>query len=779
MLILLCFFRLNIENSLEQLPFSNPLPPELQKNIAHSNARKLQNNDREEVFWLVNQNFYRHFYRGKPRLRKRFIRRTDEHHRSRREIDTTLKSSSPVVQTDCANNTFTIKYKSEYEVSNDFLITYRGQEYYYNQYRVTDNGLQICNSPNYVIQLEWLNVMEIEKENLAFKNCNASVDGFFLANYTLFKNFTVSFHPTQQSFTRQDYGVVVGHFSICSAKLSSSCNENLVKVRYGQRYKVFKNFSLSYRMKHYEYREYRLGHDTFELCASKDPIAQIIWRTRNSWDKLVDSFFCPNTLKTINKTYYFVSNQFKVFLAGSAQSIKKYEYMVLHGQLLICGENLKPDTPNFTRADMLLCNDSLVKIKLDEQYLVGNDFSLLFKNKVYSYTEYRVLDDSINICNSSGNYVQDSWRLRNYYVKRVRHFLSCKRGPQKKYWYAIYQQTQFTVSKDFSIRLSVTKQVIPNYDYGVIEGKVQVCVEKLIQGVVAHFKLISMFLFCAVGLSIICLLLFFIIYGMLSELRTLPGLNLMSLCFAFLLWLTNCVFALSLYVRAGEVFKIPCDQLEITSRFTMNSIFTNAAVNIYHLRKTFCRNTLVKSDENKWRTFFKYSLFSWGVPVVFLIIYIVLVSKDVLGFHQSTTEAYCVDSHYIPGWLALIEKFGLPCCLLLYVITMFIFTGYRIHQKLKASSSIAQKSNIVKKRKSFVLLLKLSTTTAISWIPLFLEKIALNFSMKVVLSTVMLLSGVYVSIAFVFTTKNYHLLKKKYFSAKKKAVNHDLVGRNQ
>jgi hypothetical protein len=43
------------------------------------------------------------------------------------------------------------------------------------------------------------------------------------------------------------------------------------------------------------------------------------------------------------------------------------------------------------------------------------------------------------------------------------------------------------------------------------------------------------------------------------------------------------------------------------------------------------------------------------------------------------------------------EEYGLPGCLLLYIIGMFIFTAYRIRQKLKASSSIAQKSNIVKK----------------------------------------------------------------------------------
>jgi hypothetical protein len=96
---------------------------------------------------------------------------------------------------------------------------------------------------------------------------------------------------------------------------------------------------------------------------------------------------------------------------------------------------------------------------------------------------------------------------------------------------------------------------------------------------------------------------------------------------------------------------------------------------------------------------------------------------------------------------------------------MFSFTAYRIRQKLKASNSIAQKSNIVKKHNSFVLLLKLSTTSVISLLSLlFLNLIVkLDVNIKTMIDTVAFLSGVYIGIAFVFTRKNYRLLKKKYF----------------
>jgi hypothetical protein len=298
----------------------------------------------------------------------------------------------------------------------------------------------------------------------------------------------------------------------------------------------------------------------------------------------------------------------------------------------------------------------------------------------------------------------------------------------------------------------------------------------------------------------------------------------------------------------------------------------NAAVNIYHLRKTFCGNTLLKSDElKKWNRFLKYSFFSWGVPVIITIVYIVLVKEDVLRFDQpiasvkndvqsslrfyqrvvfpkanataneiriyqhiasfnknvqskfnqstvtwkedateddariyqpivslkkdvqSSLKFYqrivfangdgkeddariyrqisgdCINGRITPDWSADVDVYVLQGCLLLYIIGMFIFTAYRIRQKLKASRNIAQKSNIVKRRK-FVILLKLSTTTALSyWFPLFISRIVdFDFEIKIALYTVTLLTGAYIGIAFVFTQRNYQLLKKKYFPANNK-----------
>ena len=277
---------------------------------------------------------------------------------------------------------------------------------------------------------------------------------------------------------------------------------------------------------------------------------------------------------------------------------------------------------------------------------------------------------------------------------------------------------------------------------------------------------------CAFVLSYICLVLLLIVYGMLPELRTLPGLNLMSLSFAFLFWQTYLVVMVSLHMGGVEMNNMLCVWQKMTSWFSLYSILVNSAVNVHHLGKTFCGNILVKCDEKKWKTFLKYSLFSWGVPVIITIVHIVLVKVDVLRFYPNIA-GNCVDNDAIP---LLVYVFPI-ILLLLYIIEMFSFSAYRLRQKLKASSSIAHwKSNIVKNRNSFVLNLKLFAITSITyWLPIMIYVFNNNVHIQTALIAVMFLTGFYIGVAFVFTRKNYKLLKKKYFPAKKKPVNNNIV----
>ena len=143
--------------------------------------------------------------------------------------------------------------------------------------------------------------------------------------------------------------MIFKHFAICSAKLSLSCNDHLVKVKYNEKYKVFKNFALPYRKNHYNQREYRIRHDGIELCASNDSRVQAIWKTGNSWWKGTKSAYCLSMFKTIKKLNMLLASSSMSFLAGSAQSFDKHECRLYNGRLSICAKKLKPATTDLTK----------------------------------------------------------------------------------------------------------------------------------------------------------------------------------------------------------------------------------------------------------------------------------------------------------------------------------------------------------------------------------------------------------------------------------------------
>ncbi len=74
--------------------------------------------------------------------------------------------------------------------------------------------------------------------------------------------------------------------------------------------------------------------------------------------------------------------------------------MLRNGEPYVCKEKLRPNSTEYTQKDLLMCNDSIINISYHDEYNVWTNFSILYKNKMYNYTEYRLLNDGIKICNS-------------------------------------------------------------------------------------------------------------------------------------------------------------------------------------------------------------------------------------------------------------------------------------------------------------------------------------------------------------------------------------------
>ena len=450
----------------------NVLSVESTNSISHSSETKWQRKGGKIISSLENQRFYQNDKRGISK-RETFASLTTQHLRSRREIDAI--SESMVGPTECANFTFTIKYEDKYSVWKNFSMMYQNRMYSYNEYRVTDSGLQVCNSSDPRIKQGWQDLIAHEKEVIAAQHCNVSVDGFYHSKYTLYRNFTLFFKPTEQSFARQDYGVIFGYFVICSAKLNNlSCNDDLAKVKYGGQYNVSQNFSLFHNNKMYDYREYRFGNEGLELCASNDSRVRVIWRTRNSWEKFKDRHTCRGSVdKLSDAQYYTVNKQFIVYFASRSQYFTRNNYSVKDGTPYICKEYYSPTSTEYTQEDLLMCNDSVINIKYHDEYKVRIDFSILYKNKVYDFTEYRVLNDSIKICNSTDNYMRNIWKQRNDWVKE--HHKRCNKSIRSIWLHRKY----YTVNKQFTVYLAGYGQYFTRNDYAVMDGKLRICKEKL------------------------------------------------------------------------------------------------------------------------------------------------------------------------------------------------------------------------------------------------------------------------------------------------------------
>ena len=322
-----------------------------------------------------------------------------QHARNRREVGSI--SENKTVESVCANFTFTIKYKDQYTVWNNFSIMYLHQMYNYDEYRIMEDGLQVCDSVEPLIQERWQNLIAFENKIVGSKQCNVSVDGFSGENYIIYNDFTVFFIPTEQNFTRQDYAVILGSFAICSAKLSLSCNDFLVRLKHDDQYKIWKNFSISHRNRIYDYREYGINDEEIvEICSSPDRRIQNIWRARNSWEKETIIQGCDR-IKAMDPDLYMISRKFVVYYAPTSQQFSRKDYSVIGSKLHICKKLLTPTSLGLTQDDLPICNRSIVDIKYDDQHYDWFwNFSISFKHKVYDYREYRVATEGVKICNS-------------------------------------------------------------------------------------------------------------------------------------------------------------------------------------------------------------------------------------------------------------------------------------------------------------------------------------------------------------------------------------------
>ena len=249
------------------------------------------------------------------------------------------------------------------------------------------------------------------------------------------------------------------------------------------------------------------------------------------------------------------------------------------------------------------------------------------------------------------------------------------------------------------------------------------------------------------SISIICLALVLITYGIFEELRTLPGKNLINLSFSLflsqLMWLVGTAFVKG---------RTACKVFSILEHYLLLVSFVAMSVMSYHTCRVFSKPFVRRTANTSSRRFIKYSAFSWIAPAIFVAICVAL----------DETGAFVVD-YGTNCWLgtanAKLYLFLLPLALLLlYNIYTFIQTGVSLSRHKKERKTLHQE----KGRQNLLICTKLATLVGFPWLFAFLGVFFPDVKAFVFLFVFFVCQqGLYIGMAFLFNKKTLVLYKDR------------------
>jgi hypothetical protein len=281
--------------------------------------------------------------------------------------------------------------------------------------------------------------------------------------------------------------------------------------------------------------------------------------------------------------------------------------------------------------------------------------------------------------------------LANNYVSSL---LFCKQN--------VYQRSDFII--DYNTLELVLKKSNKRYQIGhfvnSLQGTIQICQNETGPGNAPNstdnLPLRIVTLICT-GISLICLILTFITYSLFKALRTLPGMNMMSLVFSLF-----CAQLLFIFSDNADDH-IACQVVGILLHYFWLCACCCLLVCCFHMFKVFDARKIVRSGINfASNTFLRYLLFSYLLPLA-----IVGTNVSVM-FGVTKTLGYGQQICFVENLISNIVSFIVPLILTCSCNCFFFFKTVR---GIIASSKIREDK--VKEAKTFA---KLFSITGLVWI---------------------------------------------------------------
>ncbi|XP_071805532.1 uncharacterized protein [Asterias amurensis] len=257
-----------------------------------------------------------------------------------------------------------------------------------------------------------------------------------------------------------------------------------------------------------------------------------------------------------------------------------------------------------------------------------------------------------------------------------------------------------------------------------------------------------------VGISTTCLVATLFTYAMFEELRTLPGLNLMTL--AVVLLINDWTFLFGLYATDNRT---ACRAVAVFLHFICLCQLFWVNVIAYDVYKTFGRKRLiaVNANQSHRKQYLRYALYAWGMPI---IIVGMSVFFDFCDCTYLDVDYGVYGSCWISDPVAYAIFFGMPmfvanaCNACLFIVTVCNLRRY--HRKSAVISGNADTYN------HFALCAKLATVMGFAWNIAFLASLLHNAILWYFFFFLYFPQGLFMFLSYTFNRRVYRMYQQKF-----------------
>ncbi|XP_033732606.1 probable G-protein coupled receptor Mth-like 2 [Pecten maximus] len=317
-------------------------------------------------------------------------------------------------------------------------------------------------------------------------------------------------------------------------------------------------------------------------------------------------------------------------------------------------------------------------------------------------------------------------------------------------------QDEFEVEEStFEISLSKSTRKLHQDEFLLIDKKVRICLynfQDMFNGSIAArfsepplYAPLKITTFVCNVISLVCLLITFITYCLFPTMRSLPGMNNMSLVFA--MFFAQLLFQCGFYMTSSQTL---CTVLGVFIHIFWLSTFGCMSACSYHMYSVFAGD-IIAGRLSAWgwkRRMSFYILYSYGLSAAIVstnIIIVYLTSEDNnIGYGKSR----CFINNRTSFYLSFLAPVLIVCFTNIY---FFIRTALQIKNSPKVDSTKERKNQ-------HLIYIKLFSITGITWILLIIDTLLpiTVFSFLVTIATVC--QGLFVFVSFVLNKRvlNYY-----------------------